>query len=136
MTGPVLVFDGDCAFCSTSVRWLERRFPEGFSTVPYQWADLDRLGLSERECRERVQWIGDAQAPRTTREAGARAVGALMRVGGMARGGVSGVVWTGIGILPFVPPASWVAGGIYRVVAANRNRMPGGTPACGTPAAA
>ncbi len=31
LTGALLVYDGDCAFCSTSVRWLEDRFPDSFA---------------------------------------------------------------------------------------------------------
>ena len=131
ITGPVLVFDGDCAFCTSSVTVLQRLFPDGFAAVPYQRVELGRLGLTERECHERVQWIGDAQAPRTSaRESGARAVGALFRAGGRARGDITGVLCAVAGVLPFVPPTSWVAEGVYRVVAANRMRLPGGTPAC------
>ncbi|MFN8167235.1 MAG: DCC1-like thiol-disulfide oxidoreductase family protein [Candidatus Nanopelagicales bacterium] len=131
MTGPLLVFDGDCAFCTSSVLWLGRRFPDGFTAVPYQRVDLDRLGLTERECHDRVQWIADAQAPRTSaRESGARAVGALLRAGGRARHDLVGTLWAAAGVLPFVPPTSWAAERVYRVVAANRTRLPGGTPAC------
>jgi predicted DCC family thiol-disulfide oxidoreductase YuxK len=131
ITGPVLVFDGDCAFCTSSVLWLQNRFPDGFSAVPYQRVELGRLGLTERECHDRVQWIADAQTPRTSRrESGARAVGALLRSGGRARGDVTGLLWATAGVLPFVPPTSWLAEGVYRVVAANRMRLPGGTPAC------
>lgn len=131
ITGPLLVFDGDCAFCTSSVLFLQRVFPDGFSAVPYQRVQLDRLGLTERECHERVQWIGDAQAPRTSaRESGARAVGALLRAGGRARGDLTGVLCAAAGVLPFVPPTSWAAEAVYRVVAANRTRLPGGTPAC------
>ena len=131
ITGPVLVFDGDCAFCTSSVQWFARRFPDAFALVPYQRADLGLLGLTERECHDRLQWIGDAQAPRTSaRESGARAVGAMMRVGGRSRHDLPGVLWAAAGRLPYVPPASWVAERVYRVVAANRDRLPGGTPAC------
>ena len=130
-TGPVLVFDGDCAFCTTSVLWLQRRFPDGFAVVPYQRTDLELLGLTEAQCNSRVQWIADVQAPRTSRhESGARAVGALLRAGGRSRGGVVGSLWAAVGVLPFVPPTSWAAEAVYRVVAANRQRLPGGTPAC------
>jgi hypothetical protein len=129
-TSPVLVYDGDCAFCSSSVRWLEARFPHAFSAVPYQRTDLGPLGLSERECHERVQWIGDVASPVTTRESGARAVGALLRVGGSAHEGALGTVYRCAGALTAVPPTSWVARGIYSLVAANRHRLPGGTPTC------
>jgi predicted DCC family thiol-disulfide oxidoreductase YuxK len=129
-TLPVLVYDGDCGFCSTSVRWLQSRFPRTFSAVPYQRTDLDLLGLTERECHERVQWIGDAAAPVTTRESGARAVGALLGAGGAARGGPVGTAYRAAGGLTRVPPTSWAASGVYALVARNRHRLPGGTPTC------
>jgi len=129
-TLPVLVYDGDCGFCSTSVRWLESRFPRTFSAVPYQRTDLDLLGLTERECHERVQWVGDVAAPVTTRETGARAVGALLRRGGAERGGAAGAVSRLLGASTTVPPTSWAAAGVYALVAANRQRLPGGTPTC------
>ncbi len=130
-TLPVLVFDGDCAFCSTSVRWLRSRFPASFAAVPYQRTDLASLGLTERECHDRVQWIGDVAAPATTRESGARAVGALLRRGGVDRGGVLGALCRVAGALTAVAPTSWAAEGVYLLVAANRDRLPGGTPTCG-----
>jgi len=129
-TLPVLVYDGDCAFCSSSIRWLEARFPRAFVAVPYQRADLDVLALTERECHERVQWIADMAAPVTTRESGARAVGALLRTGGAARGGPAGSAYRAAGALTRVPPTSWVASGVYALVARNRHRLPGGTPTC------
>ena len=36
--------------------------------------------------------------------------------------------------LCLVPPASWVAAGVYRLIAINRSRLPGGTAACSMPA--
>jgi len=130
-TLPVLVYDGDCAFCSTSVRWLESRFPRSFAAVPYQRTDLGRLGLGERECHDRVQWIGDVAVPSSRRESGARAVGALLRRGGADRGGPVGLAFRSVGALTTVAPASWLAEGVYLLVAANRHRLPGGTPTCG-----
>ena len=70
-TGALLVFDGDCGFCTTSVRWFERRFPDAFATSPYQFLDLDALGLTAAQCDAKVQWIGDVAAPMTTRREGA-----------------------------------------------------------------
>lgn len=129
-TGSVLVFDGDCGFCTTSVTWLAEQFPRAFAIQPYQRADLDSLGLTARECDAKVQWIGDVTAPVTSRAEGAAAVGALLRAGGRARGGVVGTAARGLGLLAVTRPTSWVADAVYAVVATNRQRLPGGTPAC------
>jgi predicted DCC family thiol-disulfide oxidoreductase YuxK len=134
LLGPVLVYDGDCAFCSSSVRWLERRFPGAFVARPYQRADLAALGLTERQCHERLQWIGDAGAPASTRESGARAVGALVRAGAATAerpvGAAESVLWRTTAAATRVRPTSWIAAALYRAVAANRHRLPGGTPTC------
>ena len=53
---PLLVYDGDCAFCTTWVRRLERwlvRFPEA---QPWQWLDLDEIGLSSADVTRYV-WL-------------------------------------------------------------------------------
>lgn len=127
---PLLVFDGDCAFCTSSVRWLERVLPGSFDAVPYQWTDLPALELTDEQCRARVRWVGDVARPGTTSSSGAHAVGDLLVHGGRTRGGVPGAAARVLGLLARVPPTSWAAEGVYRVVAANRHRLPGGTPAC------
>ena len=43
---PLLVFDGDCAFCTTWVQRLERMLPVFPEAHPWQWLDLDAIGLS------------------------------------------------------------------------------------------
>lgn len=112
-----LVFDGDCAFCTSSARWIERRLPSDVAVVPWQRQDLDALGLTEDDVTRAAWWLdGDQRAP------GHLAVGrALEAMGG---------AWRPLGWLCRVPPTSWVAAGAYRLVARYRHRMPGGTPAC------
>ena len=112
-----LVFDGDCGFCTSSARWLDRRLPDDVVVVPWQRADLGALGVSTAAAQASVQWVGPAG-----RAQGARAVGrALQAVGG---------AWRPMGWLCRTPPTSWAAQAVYSVVARNRHRMPGGTPAC------
>ncbi|WP_341718900.1 DUF393 domain-containing protein [Micromonospora sp. FIMYZ51] len=123
MERPTFVYDGDCAFCTSCAEFIERRIPTGARVVPWQFADLDRLGLTEAECEEAVQWVGlDG-----SRAAGPDAIAALL--------GSSGRVWRIAGAgLRFAPvrAAAWPA---YRWVARNRHRMPGGTAACSLPQA-
>ena len=116
-----LVFDGDCGFCTRCVALVPRRARRTTTVVPYQRADLSALGLTAAECAEAVQWVGDDGA----RARGHAAVGRLLQHAG---GG-----WQVLGTLLLTPPLSWVASFVYRVVAANRMRLPGGTPACAVP---
>ena len=129
---PVVVFDGDCAFCTTCMLWLQRQFPAAFDSKPYQRADLASWGLTTDECHAKLQWLGrpDAVDGDRGRLQGSLAVGAILRTGGRAVGGLRGLGWRSMGELTRVPPTSWIAMGIYAWVAANRQRLPGGTPAC------
>ena len=51
---PVLVFDGDCAFCTTSAGVITRRLrrsPDDYAVQPWQHLDLDALGLTPEDGR-------------------------------------------------------------------------------------
>jgi predicted DCC family thiol-disulfide oxidoreductase YuxK len=118
MAGPVLVFDGDCAFCTSSVRWLERWVRRRPVIVAWQQADLNRLSLTAEQCSQAVQWVGaDGR-----RAHGAAAIAATLRHGGSG--------WAVLGWVMSAPGIRWVAERVYRWVAANRHRLPGGTAAC------
>ena len=49
---PVLVFDGDCAFCTRSAEVAERwvRSGDGYAVAPWQHLDLAALGLTAAQC--------------------------------------------------------------------------------------
>lgn len=118
---PLFVFDGDCAFCTTWTRRLERvleAFPEA---QPWQWLDLDALGLS-RDDVARYAWV----LARGRRYRGHAAFAALLRM--QPRGS-----WRFLGHLLVTPPFSWAAAAGYALVARFRHRLPGGTPACTLP---
>lgn len=117
---PVLVFDGDCGFCTTAARagqrWLGLEHVE-----PWQFLDLDELGLTRAQCEQAVQWV-DA-AGRTL--AGEQAVIAALRHAGGA--------WGVLGRITNLPGVRRLAGIVYRLTATYRHRLPGGTPACKLP---
>jgi predicted DCC family thiol-disulfide oxidoreductase YuxK len=115
----VLVYDGDCAFCTTSVRVLERIGPDA-EMVAWQLTDLAELGLTEAEAAAAVQWV---EIDGTVRS-GHEAIAAALKTAGGA--------WKTLGRLILSPGISWLAARVYRLVAANRHRLPGGTPACDT----
>lgn len=116
------VFDGDCGFCTTCARLAERWVSTEAAIVPYQTADLDALGLTEAECADAVQWVGDGDGARS---AGPEAIGALLRS--------SHPAWRLVGWLLTRRPVRVLAWPAYRWVARHRHQLPGGTPACALP---
>ncbi|HEX4787167.1 MAG TPA: DCC1-like thiol-disulfide oxidoreductase family protein [Actinospica sp.] len=121
---PTLVFDGDCAFCSSSVRWAQRWCRPAVRFVPWQSIDLAAHGLTEEAVTSSVQWL----RPRTDGRpipSGAAAVGRLLLR--------SRWPFRPLGALLLTPPFSWLGRLGYRLVADNRYRLPGGSPACAVP---
>lgn len=118
MNRPVLLFDGDCAFCTSCVGLVEKRIRPDAEIIAWQFADLAELGVSEEQAAEAVQWIRADGGVRSGHEA----VAAMLAS--------SGPIWRTIGRILLAPGLSWVAAQAYRLVADNRHRLPGGTPAC------
>jgi predicted DCC family thiol-disulfide oxidoreductase YuxK len=118
---PVLLYDGDCGFCSACVR-LARRHLRTSRTPPeflaFQFADLEALGTSAERAAYEVVWVGCDGRIR----GGAQAVAALLLNAGGA--------WWPLGAVLRIPPFRWAAHGVYRLVAAHRHSLPGGTAAC------
>jgi predicted DCC family thiol-disulfide oxidoreductase YuxK len=116
---PVLVYDGDCAFCTRSAQWAAKRLPPPASAKPSHSIDLDALGLTHQDVARAAWWV-DADRRRW---GGHLAVGkALVAAGG----------WRALlGHVVLVPPRLWLAKPVYGWVARNRSRMPGGSPTCG-----
>jgi predicted DCC family thiol-disulfide oxidoreductase YuxK len=114
---PVLVYDGDCAFCRSCVRVLERIGPDA-EIVAWQLTDLAELGITEGQAADSVQWV---QIDGTVRS-GHEAIAAVLITAGR--------IWKIIGRMVLLPGISWMAAKAYRLVADNRYRLPGSTPAC------
>jgi predicted DCC family thiol-disulfide oxidoreductase YuxK len=118
---PILVFDGDCGFCTLSAKWIGHRLPPDVRVEPWQWLDIAALGLTSRDVTTAAYWIDE----HGTRHRGHRAIARSL----IAAGGG----WKVVGALLLVPPISWVAAVGYRLVARYRHKLPGGTPACKLP---
>ncbi|GGU49748.1 hypothetical protein GCM10010211_12450 [Streptomyces albospinus] len=119
---PVLVYDGDCGFCTTSVTFAERHLRPRCRITAWQFADLDALGITEQQSQHEVLWV----TPTGAVYGGAQAVARLLlRTGG---------AWAVPGAVLTLPPVRWLAHAAYRLIARNRHRMPGGTAACALPA--
>lgn len=116
------MYDGDCGFCTSTARFLRRTVPGPYHIVAWQEADLGELGLSKESCERAVQWVG----PAGEHYEGAAAFSALLATSDRLPVRAFGRWLQG----PFV---SRVAAGTYSIVAANRSRLPGATPACRLP---
>jgi predicted DCC family thiol-disulfide oxidoreductase YuxK len=116
---PVLLFDGDCAFCTSCARLLERIGPEA-KIVAWQVSDLDKLGVTAAQAAQAVRWV----EPDGTVRSGHGAIAAAL--------GTAGRPWRIPSRTLLLPVISPLAAAVYRLVARNRQRLPGGTPACAT----
>lgn len=114
----LLIFDGDCGFCTTSAGWIERRLPDEVRVAPWQILDLDEYGLTEDAVTTAAYWVEDDG----TTHRGHLGIGRSL----IAAGGV----WTLPGHLIVRPPVGWIAKPVYGWIAKNRHRMPGATDAC------
>jgi predicted DCC family thiol-disulfide oxidoreductase YuxK len=128
---PVFLYDGDCSFCSTCADFIERRIPTGADVKPWQFVDLDALGVTQAEAEEAVIWVpaagSGADGPGGETKAGPEAIARLLVE--------AGSFWRPLGWVLDFAPVRWVAWPVYRLVSRNRHRLPGGTAACSLPQA-
>ena len=117
-TTDFLIWDGDCAFCARCVKFIERRIKTDAKIVAHQKADLQSLGLTTQQCMAALQWVNrDA-----TIRSGSRAAAALLRS--------SSLGWAILGVAIDLPVVRLISSAIYKVIAKNRQHLPGGTDAC------
>ena len=110
LTRPLLVFDGDCFFCTRCARLLGRIGPRA-EIVAWQHADLDRLPITEQQASEAVQWVGVDGTVRSGHEAIAAVLAS------------AGPLWRLAGRAMLLPGVSWLAARTYCLIAANRSRI-------------
>lgn len=114
---PVLVYDGECGFCTWTVDFIRPRLRESVVLVPWQRAELRELGLSEPEAKQSAWWVdGEGKKLR-----GHRAVARAFRACSQP--------WRALGTLLEWPLIRALAAAIYQLVSRNRGRLPGTTPA-------
>jgi predicted DCC family thiol-disulfide oxidoreductase YuxK len=121
---PVFLYDGGCGFCTSCARFIERHIPTAADVTPWQFADLQALGVSQAGAEASVQWI-DLRPGRAVRASGPAAIARLLVD--------AGSYWRPLGRLLEMRSIRWVAEPAYRLVARNRHRLPGSTAACQIP---
>jgi predicted DCC family thiol-disulfide oxidoreductase YuxK len=108
---PVLVYDGECGFCSRVVQEAAERLPADVDYRPFQSAPLTTYGVSLAEARHSLQWVSVEGRIGHGSEAAARLLVA------------SAGAWALLGRLLLAPPFSFVAAGAYWLVARNRSHL-------------
>jgi predicted DCC family thiol-disulfide oxidoreductase YuxK len=117
---PVLIFDGDCGFCTASVQWAQVRIRRLPTAQPFQFADLDALGLTRQACEQAVQFVDTDGSIHVGDQAIARALV------------VSGQGWKMLGRLMSLPGVRTVGAATYRFIAQRRHHLPGSSQSCDT----
>ena len=51
----IVIYDGECAFCESSIEWIEQRLV--IDSKPFQQTDLAKYGLTYQKCSQSVQVI-------------------------------------------------------------------------------
>ncbi|WP_326697322.1 DUF393 domain-containing protein [Streptomyces sp. NBC_01754] len=119
---PILVFDGDCAFCQAAIRQIRARARPRMFAASWQ-------SLPEPLVRPHLQ--------RLDREVLLLDQGSALRGGSAALASYLGTsparCYRGMALCLRLPVVSLLARQIYRWVAVNRHRMPTGTAACALP---
>jgi predicted DCC family thiol-disulfide oxidoreductase YuxK len=118
----LLVFDGDCGFCTRSAKAAQKGLPADVRVEPWQALDLDELGLTTHDVTTAAWWFDDAGAKHRGSHAAAEVL-----VASRAR-------WRRLaGHLLRLPPFSWLGVVVYALVARYRYKLPGATDACRVP---
>jgi predicted DCC family thiol-disulfide oxidoreductase YuxK len=122
---PWIIYDGDCAFCTSSANWLARRLHRrrgpNARLVPWQFIDLAALGTTAERTQREALWV----SPEGTIYGGAAAFAQWLKF----RGGPFEIA----GHAMDLPVIRALAAAVYGLIAKNRHRMPGGSPACALP---
>ncbi len=117
----ILIFDGDCGFCTTTANWIVKNSKVKIYAQPYQWAQLDDFGLTEVEAAEKVQLVSGGKI-----YAGHHCVAKLLMI-------QPNPILKLLGAGMVMPGLDQISAKVYDLIAANRQRLPGGTAACKMP---
>jgi predicted DCC family thiol-disulfide oxidoreductase YuxK len=70
----ILVYDGDCGFCTTCVGFIDRHLHTSATIAAWQHIELGPLGLTTKQVHDKLQWV----AADGTVSSGHAAIGRLL----------------------------------------------------------
>jgi predicted DCC family thiol-disulfide oxidoreductase YuxK len=113
----IMLNDGDCGFCMKAAAQVPR-LGVHVDSVPLQSVDLSRWGIDEQRALVEMAYVH----PDGSVVYGHEAWAAILRTGPLP--------WRLVGRAMTSRLGAPVARRVYRLVADNRDKMPGGTAAC------
>jgi predicted DCC family thiol-disulfide oxidoreductase YuxK len=121
---PLLIYDGDCGFCTETATMLKSMAGDQIMIAPWQAIPekMETLGLTDEDGMTEV-WFA---RPGHKAVGGAEAANLAMRHVWWARP---------LTYLYYVPGIKQLEKWLYRWVARNRSRLPGSTDSCAMPQA-
>ncbi|GAB3281483.1 hypothetical protein GCM10027456_74780 [Kineosporia babensis] len=118
-----MIFDGDCGICTKLAGVITSYLKPPAAVEPWQRLDLAAYGLGVEACVEALQYV----------DADGKVYAAELAIAQLLK---ASRPWARpAGYVIALPGVRSVAGVIYRWVARNRHRLPGGTAACAMPPA-
>ena len=117
----LFLYDRDCGFCQRSVAFARDRVRTRTAFAAWQDVDLKALGLTPEQTDEQA-WL---VRPDRSLLSGGDAIAETLRHGRFP--------FRALGHLLGLPGARALTRVAYRVVAANRYRLPGGSDTCALP---
>ncbi|MGW9081519.1 thiol-disulfide oxidoreductase DCC family protein [Streptomyces kronopolitis] len=119
---PLLAYDGDCGFCQNVISRISAPSRPAMSAVPWQFLPEETTRPHSDRLNREVLLLQDGRVL----AAGAKALAGYMRASPTRLYRIAGTVIV-------LPGVSQGANVIYRWVARNRHRLPGGMLSCGLP---
>ena len=121
-TNQVLIYDGDCKFCQLSLEFGIRHLPTFPKYVAFQKIDPAKFGLTIDQVKTQI-WLVNQGLSSANPKGGHLAAGEILLM-------QKNPFYKVLGWLIKTPPTSFLADVVYRWVAKNRHRMPGGSRQC------
>lgn len=121
-TNQVLIYDGDCKFCQLSLEFGIRHLPTFPKYVAFQKIDPAKFGLTLEQVKTQIWIASEAPSPVNPR-GGHLAASVILQM-------QKNPFLRLLGWFIKTPPTSFLADWVYRWVAKNRHRLPGGSRQC------
>ena len=118
----MLIYDGDCQFCRLSLEFGIKNLPIFPKYVAFQRITPEDFGLTQAQVRSRI-WLVQKIPAGSKQLGGHLAAGVVLKM-------QPSLALRVMGWLISTPPTAWIADLSYRLIAANRHRLPGGTRQC------